>query len=241
MESGMVINYEENFQCLCSDFERKLKQTNKQDGLSEAEIGSVLASGQKWASDFFRQFGENDVEAQYNTALIQKFEQLCHQADRDGTMTGTTDIAVGLDTLSQIFRKQGRVREACKYLAIACGYLELKKDLSILYNVALSFTEQKISEQRTSRARKGGLARGRIFEPARQKVIELLETTEKPEEGWSFKEEAFDAIDEALRNFIDEEGIALKDSDLRARVLRWSNERPNVKKAFARVVTNKIL
>lgn len=50
MESGMVINYEENFQCLCSDFERKLKQTNKQDGLSEAEIGSVLASGQKWAS-----------------------------------------------------------------------------------------------------------------------------------------------------------------------------------------------
>ncbi|EPE9889424.1 hypothetical protein ACSN7A_003430 [Yersinia ruckeri] len=104
----------------------------------------------------------------------------------------------------------------------------------------LSFTEQKKSEQRTSMTRKGGLARGRKFEPARQKVIELLETTEKPEQGWSFKEEAFDVIDKALRNFIDEEGIALKDSELRARVLRWSDERHDVMKAFARVVTNKI-
>ncbi|EMY3531366.1 hypothetical protein AXW37_03905 [Yersinia ruckeri] len=70
MESDEVMNYGEDFQRLCSDFERKLKQTNEQDGLSEAEIGSVLASGQKWASDFFRQYGENDVEAHYNTALI---------------------------------------------------------------------------------------------------------------------------------------------------------------------------
>ena len=107
---------------------------------------SVVASGIKWASEFFRVYGENDIESHYNAALIHEFEQICLQADRDRTMTGNTDIAVGLDTLGQNFRKQGRVREACKYLAIACGYLELKKDLSMLYNVMSSFTEQKKRE-----------------------------------------------------------------------------------------------
>lgn len=239
MKCHVAINYEEDFQAFCRDFKQKLKKTNERDGLSEAEIRSVIAVGEKWASDFFQKYGENDIESHYNAALIHEFEQICFQADSDRMMVGNTDIAVGLDTLGQTFRKQGRLREACKYLAIACGYLELKKDLSMLYNVVLSFTEQKKREQRTSRARKGGLARGRKFEPARQKVIELLETTEKPEQGWLYKEDAFDAIDESLRSFIDQEGIALKDGEVRARVLRWSKKRNDIREAFEKVVVKK--
>lgn len=239
MESDMMMNYEEDFKRLCCDFERKLKQTNEQDGLSEAEIDSVGELGQKWAHGFFRQYGEGDIETHYDSALIHEFEQLCHQSDRDGSMAGNTDIAVGLNIVGQTFKKQGRIREACKYISISCGYLDLKNDLSMLFNVMMSFTEQKKSLQRTSRARKGGLARGRKFEPARQKVIELLETTEKPEQGWSSKEEAFDAIDTALRNFLNEKGIALKDSELRARVLHWSRDIDGIRNSFDKVISRK--
>ncbi|QKJ15433.1 hypothetical protein [Yersinia kristensenii] len=236
MEGDVVINYEEDFQSLCSSFDLKLKLTIERDNLPDIDVVSVTSSGHKWASDFFQLYGENDIESHYNNALIHEFEQICQQADRDKTMTGNIDIAIGLHTLGQLFRKQGRIREACKYLAIACAYLELKKDLSMLYNVAMSYTEHKKSEQRVYRARKGGLGRGRKFEPVRQKVIELLDTVEKPELGWLSKELAFKAIDEPLRKFIEEKGIAMKDGELRARVLRWSRERDEIKAVFEKVV-----
>lgn len=240
MESNVSVNYEEDFQSLCRDFELKLKLTNERDNLSEIEVGSVVVSGQKWACGFFQQYGENDIESHYDAALTHEFELLCQQADRDKTMTGNTDIAVGLHTLGQTFRKIGRGREACRYLAIACGYLELKKDLSMLFNVALISTEKRKREQRQNRARKGGLGKGSKFEPVRQKVKELLETTEKPEQGWLTKELAFKAIDESLRQFIEKERIALKDDELCTRVLRWSRERNDIREAFERVVANQI-
>lgn len=236
MESDVVISYEEDYQSLNRSFDLKLKLTTERDNLPDIDVASAIASGHKWASDFFQRYGENDIESHYNNALIHEFEQICEQADRDKTMTGNIDIAIGLHTLGQTFSKQGRIREACKYLAIACAYLELKKDLSMLYNVALSFTEHKKSEQRTYRARKGGLGRDRKFELVRQKAIELLDTAEKPEHGWLSKELAFKAIDEPLRKFIEEKGIAMEDGELRARVLRWSREREDIREAFERVL-----
>ncbi|MBD2822731.1 hypothetical protein ID852_19040 [Xenorhabdus sp. 42] len=71
------------------------------------------ASGRQWASDFLRRYGENDIESHYEAAFIHDFEQIYQQADRDKTMFRSTDIAVGLYTLGQIFRTQGRIREAC--------------------------------------------------------------------------------------------------------------------------------
>lgn len=236
MEGDVVINYEEDFQSLNSSFDLKLKLTIERDNLPDIDVVSVTSSGHKWASGFFQLYGENDIESHYNNALIHEFENICQQADRDKTMTGNIDIAIGLHTLGQIFRKQGRIREACKYLAIACAYLELKKDLSMLYNVTMSYTEHKKSEQRVYRASKGGIGRGRKFEPVRQKVIELLDTVEKPEQGWLSKENAFKAIDKSLQDFIDEEGITLKHGELRARVLRWSRERDDIREAFQRVL-----
>lgn len=166
MPNKVEINDEKDFQTLYRNFEQILKQTNERDGLSEEEIGSVVESGHKCASDFFQKYGENDIESHYDAALNYEFEQICRQADRDKTMAGSTEIAIGLHSLVLAFEKMGCVREACRYLAIACGYLELKKDLSMLYNVVLSSTEQKKNQQLTSRARKGGLSKAHKFEPA---------------------------------------------------------------------------
>lgn len=239
MQNKVEINDEEEYRSLCRSFEQKLKQTNERDGLSEEGIGLVAESGHKWASDFFQQYGENEIESHYDAALNHEFEKICRQADRDKTMTGSTHYAIGLHTLAMAFEKMGRMREAWRYLAIASGYLELKKDLSMLYNVVLSSTEQKKNQQLTSRARKGGLGKAHKFEPVRQKVIELLEITERPDAGWPKKEMAFKAIDKPLQQFIEERGIELNVSELRARVLRWSRERADIKAAFQRVLAQK--
>ncbi|MBD2801881.1 hypothetical protein ID854_15915 [Xenorhabdus sp. M] len=151
-------------------------------------------------------------------------------------MFRSTDIAVGLYILGQIFRTQGRIREACRYLAIACGYLELNRDLSMLFNVAMCDTENRKEELRKKRASKGGFGRGRKFEPVCQKVIELLEKTKRPELVWEKKEHAFKAIDENLWQFIEEKGIVLEHSELRSCVFRWSREREDVREVFERVV-----
>lgn len=161
MKCHVAINYEEDFQAFCRDFEQKLKQTNELDGLTEVEIRSVIAAGEKWASDFFKKYGDNEIESHYDAALTHEFDQLCQQADRDRTMTSNTDIAIGLHTLGQAFRGMGRVREACRYLAIACGYLELKKDISMLYNVGLVSAENRKRDQRKNRAKKGGGGSGK--------------------------------------------------------------------------------
>lgn len=143
MESHVAINFEEDFQGFCRKFEQRLKQTNERDGLTAVQIHSVVAAGEKWASEFFQKYGENEIESHYDAALTHEFEQLCLQADCDRTMTGSTDIATGLHTLGQAFWEMGRVREACKFLAIACGYLELNKDISIFYNLSLVTAENK--------------------------------------------------------------------------------------------------
>lgn len=239
MEQDVGINYEEDYQAFCWQYQLKFKLINNKDNLSQAEVDSLNVSGRQWASDFLQRYGENDIESHYEGALINDFEQICRQADRDKTMFGGTDIAGGLYTLGQIFRAQGRTREACKYLAIACGYLESNRDLNMLFNVAMSFTEKRNKEQRKNGARKGGIGRGRKFELVRQKVIELLEISKTSEHGWESKEDAFKAIDKNLCDFIEKERIKLKHSELRSRVFRWMRERENVREAFGRVVAQR--
>ncbi|MDF1892881.1 hypothetical protein [Rahnella contaminans] len=239
MEKDVGINYEEDYQALCREYELKFDQIKDQDNLSQAEVDSVNASGRHWASDFLRRYGENDIASHYEGALANEFEQICRQADRDKTRFGGMDIAVGLYTLGQIFRAQCRIREACRYLAIACGYLELNRDLSMLFNVAISDEVNREKEQQKNETSKAEPGIRRKFELVRQKVIQLLETTERPEQGWQRNTLAFKAIDGALWQFIEEEGIDLEYSELRTRVLRWSRERDNVREAFARVVAQK--
>lgn len=239
MGKDVGINYEEDYQALCRKYELMFNQMNDKDNLSQAEVDSVNASGRHWASDFLRKYGENDIASHYEGALANEFEQICRQADRDKTMFGGMDIAVGLYTLSQIFRAQGRIREACWYLAIVCGYLELNRDLSMLFNVAMSDEVNREKEQKKKEASKAEPGRRRKFQLVRQKVIQLLETTERPEQGWQRNTLAFKAIDEALWQFIEEEGIDLDYGELSSRVLRWSRERDNVREAFARVVAQK--
>lgn len=239
MGKDVGINYEEDYQALCRKYELKFNQMNDKDNLSQAEVDSVKASGRHWASDFLRRYGENDITSHYEGALANEFEQICRQADRDKTMFGGMDIAVGLYMLGQIFRAQGRIREACRYLAVACSYLELNRDLSVLFNLAMSDEVSRDKEQQKNEAAKVELGKRRKLELVRQKVIQLLEITERPEQGWQKNTLAFKAIDGALWQFIEEEGIDLEYGELRTRVLRWSWERGNVREAFARVVVQK--
>ncbi|MDT3624454.1 hypothetical protein [Cronobacter malonaticus] len=236
MESHVAINFEEDFQSFCRKFEQRLKQTNERDGLTAVQIHSAVAAGEKWASEFFQKYGENEIESHYDAALTHEFEQLCLQADGDRTMTDSTDIATGLHTLGQAFWEMGRVREACRFLAIACGYLELNKDISIFYNLSLVTAENKKRDQRKSKARKGGVSKAHKLEPVRRKVMELLETTDRPPNGWATKELAFKAIDEPLRQFIETHDIKLDVSELRVRVLRWSREHDGIRGSFEKVI-----
>lgn len=239
MKKGVGINYEEDYQALSRKYELKFNQMNDMDNLSQAEVDFVNASGRHWASDFLQRYGENDIASHYEGALANEFEQICLQADRDKTIFGGMDIAVGLYTLGQIFRAQGRIKEACRYLAIAYSYLELNRDLSLLFNLVVSDEEYRRKEQRKNEASKVGSGKRRKFELVRQKVIQLLEVMVPPEQGWKKKTFAFEAIDIALWQFIEEEGIELKYSELRTRVLRWTRERNDVREAFSKVIVQK--
>lgn len=68
-------------------------------------------------------------------------------------------------------------------------------------------------------------------------MIELLETTCRPPDGWATKELAFKAIDEPLKQFIEVHGIKLDVSELRVRVLRWSRENDSIRGSFDKVIS----
>ncbi|CFB69624.1 TPA: hypothetical protein PXJ53_003059 [Yersinia enterocolitica] len=246
MENSITLNLEDDFQSLCRDFDLKFKLTNEHENLSAYEVDTLLAYGQQWASDFLRKYREDDIESHYDGALIHEFELLCNQADQSKTLIGKTDIAAGLHSLAHSFWGKGRIREACKYLAIACAYLERERDVSMLFNVAQSFIANKKREQRKERARRGGIGKANKLTAIRNKVVELLETTERPAEGWPSKTAAFEAIDDALLEFIVKESFGLKENERRkledellTRVLCWSCKREDIKEVFEKVVVKK--
>lgn len=246
MENVAAVNFEDEFVSLCRKYDCQLEQVNEGDGLSATEVDALLSDGHQWASDFLSTFGVNDIESYYDEAIRHELEQICLQADRNKTLTGQTTIAIGLSIIAQHFKVAGRAREACKYMAMVCAYLERERDLLMLLNFVELFTEVRKKAKRSERGRKGGIGKNKKFAIIRTKVIELLATTERPAGGWVEINEAYKAIDGSIREFITKEFTELEEDERRqlvdtlsANVLRWAWQRDEVREAFNKVVIRK--
>ena len=118
---------------------------------------------------------------------------------------------------------------------------ELTVNMGLMVNALHGPRTTEISSLKkisTEKAKAGGLGRARNYAPAKEKLVELLNTN-APATGWKSRVEAINAIAEPLGQFIEEEKIHLEFDALIATVGRWARNEPKVAAAFEQHVNTK--
>lgn len=202
------------------------------------------------------------LKEEYRSLLSKKIIA-CERSFDDELKHSASLLDSGEDTMADLFgvwvetMAQSPTKQYRALLQLVFSYTALAEQLFIreqidkamdALNGAIKYLGQAIDVAKTSlptdeefisaRARLGGQARAKKYNPIKDKVANLLEVN-CPEGGWQSKEAAFKSIRQEIEQFIGDNDDLLRRDGLYNRVMEWSRSDETVRLAFDRYVTRK--